>query len=253
MGRAPALGAHLHHPPVFARGRQHGLALHHVHADRLLHVDVGARLDRLQERQGVPVVGGRDEHQVEVLLREHLPVVAVRARCLLRDLAARDLLGGVGEHRAVDVAERHHLDRRDLDQPEQVGLAIPAGADEADPERGVREGLGVASEAAGWRRRARPRSTGTGGGSSAWPPEGRPNHSADGRRPDGSYGFRGPRKVQVPRSSKIVGVFLRSVPSPRRRTGSGPWAPRCGRRGRPFRFPRRSRGSPGSGIGRHGP
>ena len=43
------------------------------------------------------------------------------------------MLGGLGEHLLVDVAERDDLDRRDLDQPEQVGLAVPAGADQADP------------------------------------------------------------------------------------------------------------------------
>ena len=43
-----------------------------------------------------------------------------------------DDLGGLGQHLLVDVAERDDLDRRDLDQPEQVGLAVPAAADQPD-------------------------------------------------------------------------------------------------------------------------
>ena len=59
------------------------------------------------------------------------------------------MLGGLGEHLLVDVAERDDLDRRDLDQPEQVALAVPAGADQADPLARVGELLGI-------RRAARP-------------------------------------------------------------------------------------------------
>ena len=132
MRRAAALRAHLDHPPVLARGREHGLALHHVHRGRLLHVHVGPRLHRRDHGQGVPVVGGGDEHDVEVLLLEHRAVVAVGTGLLLRDLARGDLLGGVGQHAAVHVAEGHHLHRRHLDQAEEVGLAVPAAADEAD-------------------------------------------------------------------------------------------------------------------------
>ncbi len=51
---------------------------------------------------------------------------------LLGGLASGDQLGGVGQHLLVDVAERDDLDRRDLDQPEQVALAVPASADQPD-------------------------------------------------------------------------------------------------------------------------
>ena len=33
----------------------------------------------------------------------------------------------------IHVAERDDLDRRDLNEPEQIVLAIPAAADESDP------------------------------------------------------------------------------------------------------------------------
>ena len=63
-------------------------------------------------------------------------------------------VGGIGQHRAVDVAQRDDLDRRDLDQPEEVGLAVPAGADEADPLLGVGQSLRVAGDRAQGQRRA---------------------------------------------------------------------------------------------------
>ena len=63
---------------------------------------------------------------------EHLAVVGVGARLLLRGLPRGDHVGRLGEHAAVDVAERDDLDRRDLDEPEQVALAVPAAADQAD-------------------------------------------------------------------------------------------------------------------------
>ena len=141
--RAAPLRADLHDALVLARRREHRLALDDVDADRLLHVDVGAGLHRLDHRQRVPVIRRGDEHDVEVLLLQHLAVVAVGARLLLRRLPRRDQLGRVGEHLLVDVAERDDFDRRDLDQPEQVALAVPAGADQPDPLARVRELLGV--------------------------------------------------------------------------------------------------------------
>ena len=71
MRRAPPLGPHLHHPAVFAGRREHGLALHHVDADRLLHLDVRARLDGGDHGEGVPVIGRGDQYDVEVFLGEH--------------------------------------------------------------------------------------------------------------------------------------------------------------------------------------
>src|SRR5262249_16304395 len=57
-------------------------------------------------------------------------------------------VGGLGEHLLVHVAQRHDLDGRDdLDESEQRTLAVPAGADQADPQRlGVGGGDEVAGE-----------------------------------------------------------------------------------------------------------
>ena len=129
--RAAALGAHLHDPLVLAGRGQHRLALGHVDADRLLDVNINAGLDGRDHRQGMPVVGRGDQDDVEVFFLEHLAVVGERARSLLRGLAVGDDVGGLGQHLLVDVAQRDDLDRRDLDQPEQVALAVPAAADQS--------------------------------------------------------------------------------------------------------------------------
>ena len=93
------------------------------------------------------MIGRGDQHDVEVLFLEHLAVVGVRARLLLRCLPRRRHVGGVGEHPGVHVAQRHHLDRRDLDQAKQGRLAVPAAADQADAKRlGLGGVSGVAAE-----------------------------------------------------------------------------------------------------------
>ena len=74
-----------------------------------------------------------DEDDVEVLLLEHLAVVGVGARPLPGLLPLAGDLDGPGEHVLVRVADGDDLDRRDLDQAPQVALAVPTGADEADP------------------------------------------------------------------------------------------------------------------------
>ena len=43
-----------------------------------------------------------------------------------------DDVGGLGQHFLIDVTERHNLDRRDLNQTDQVALAVPAAADQPD-------------------------------------------------------------------------------------------------------------------------
>ena len=130
-----ALGSHLHDPPVLARGGDHGLSLGHVDADRLLNVDIGAGLHRGDHGQGVPVVGRGDEHDVEIFLGQHLAVIAVGPGLLLGSLAGGRQLGGLGEHLRIDVAERDHFHRGNLDQAKEVGLAVPARADQADALR----------------------------------------------------------------------------------------------------------------------
>ena len=68
------------------------------------------------------------------------------------------IVGGLGEHLRIDVAERHDLDRRDLDQPQQV--ALPYQPVPISPTRG---GLG-------WARAAIAAGTGSAARASAVPP-----------------------------------------------------------------------------------
>src|SRR6185503_2670942 len=83
-------------------------------------------------RKGVPMIGRADQHNVEVLLLEHLVVIAVQTRLFLRNLPGSDQFGGVGEHFLVDVAERNNVDRGNLNQAKQITFAVPTSADEAD-------------------------------------------------------------------------------------------------------------------------
>ena len=97
------------------------------------------------------MVGRRDLHDVEVLLLEHLAIIRVRARLLLRFLPARHDLGRFGEHVFIYIAQRDHLDGRHLDQAQQIGFAVPSAPDEAHTFRFVvRESRGGQACGAGF-------------------------------------------------------------------------------------------------------
>ena len=138
--RAAALQSDLDGPLVLAHGGDHGLSLDHVVADRLLHIDVAARLAGFDHRQAMPMIGSADEDDLRLLVRQQLAVVAVRGWLLLRRLPLCDQLGGFAHHLAIDIAQADDLHRCDLHQVEQVRLAIPATADQAHPQRFVVRG-----------------------------------------------------------------------------------------------------------------
>ncbi len=116
--RAFALGADLDDALVFARGIKHRFAFAHVAANRFLTVNVGTGLDRRDAVQRVPVVGRADEHEVKVFFLEHLAVIGVGARLLLRLLPLAGDLDGFGEHVLVGIADGDDLHRRDGKTPE---------------------------------------------------------------------------------------------------------------------------------------
>ena len=132
MRRAAALRPDLHDAPVLARRREHCLAFDNIDADRFLAINIRARFARGDHVQRVPMIGRTDEYDNEILLLEHLAVIAVRARFLFGKLARRDHVGAFREHRLVHIAERNDFDRRDLDEAEQIGLPIPPAADQSD-------------------------------------------------------------------------------------------------------------------------
>ena len=91
----------------------------------------------------VPMVRRADQHDVEVLLLEHLAVIAVGARLLLGLLPLAGDLHRLGEHVLVGIADGDDFDRRDLDEPPQIAFAVPARADQADA-------FGFVSGESGW-------------------------------------------------------------------------------------------------------
>ncbi len=136
--RAAPLRADLHHAIVLAGRGHHRLALGNVHADRLLAVDVRPGLDGGDHRQRVPVVRRADQYDVVVLLLEHFAVIGEQPRLFVRGLPLRNQVGSLGQHLRIHVAQRHDLHRRDLDQPQQIALAVPAAADQPDARRFLR-------------------------------------------------------------------------------------------------------------------
>ena len=134
VGRAAALGAHLHRPAVFPGGRHHGLTLNDIHARRLLHINVRTGLAGLDHGQRVPMIGGSNEHHIQIFLRQHLPVITVGPGLLARLLPLGDQSGRVGQHAAIDIAQRNHVHRGDLNESQQIALAVPTRADQAHPQ-----------------------------------------------------------------------------------------------------------------------
>ena len=68
--RRPPLRAHLHHPVVAPRRLDHPTALADGERERLLGIDVLARIAGHDRLEGVPVVGRGDDHGIDVLLVE---------------------------------------------------------------------------------------------------------------------------------------------------------------------------------------
>ena len=80
----------------------------------------------------MPVVGSIDQHDVELLFLQHLPIILPGLRLLSRRLSPRNDLGRFGHHLAIDIAKPDNLHRSNLYQSQQVDLAIPASPDQAD-------------------------------------------------------------------------------------------------------------------------
>ena len=134
--RAAPLRPDLHHALVFPRRRQHRLAFRHVHADRLLAPDIGARLHGGDRRQRVPVIRRPDQHDDRGPSRRASSGSREYVRGFFFDAwRVRDEIRRVGEHLLIHIAERHHLHRRDLNQPQKVGLAVPSRADQSGAKR----------------------------------------------------------------------------------------------------------------------
>ena len=102
--RAAVLRADLDDAAVLSRGLDQLLPFPAVVAQRLLHVDVLARLAAPERGRHVPMVGRGDDHGVDRLVVEHLAEI-LHAAGGLAALLAGDQFGPRGERVAVDVAE----------------------------------------------------------------------------------------------------------------------------------------------------
>src|SRR5262249_40507840 len=92
---------------------------------------------RLERRQVVPVIGGRNDDRVDVLPRAKLPEVLRRERplvllALLLAVEVVDLLLRALQVARVDVADRGDLDVGQPHVAGHVGVALAAAADEPD-------------------------------------------------------------------------------------------------------------------------
>jgi hypothetical protein len=146
---ALALRADLDDAFVFSRRGQNRFAFNDIDADGLLQIDIGAGLDGGDRVQGMPVIGGTDQDNVEVLFLEHLAIVGVGARGLFGRLTLAGDFDGSGEHIGIGIADRYHLDGGNLDQTPQIALAVPAGANESDAFGFLLDQLGPVSAEGG--------------------------------------------------------------------------------------------------------
>jgi hypothetical protein len=90
MRSASALGSDLDDPLRLPRRGEHGRALVDVDTNRLLYINICPHLDGRDHRQCVPVVGSRDQDDIEIALGQHLAIVGVGAWSILRDLPRGD-------------------------------------------------------------------------------------------------------------------------------------------------------------------
>jgi hypothetical protein len=75
--RAFPLSAHLHDLVIFPGRRHHGFPLHHIHADGLLYIHMGACLYRIDHGKRMPMIGCSDEDDIQLVFRQHFAVVLV--------------------------------------------------------------------------------------------------------------------------------------------------------------------------------
>ena len=99
--------AHLHH--AFGRpcGVENGAAFFHRVRGGFLKEHMGACFNRRNRRQCVPVVGRGDDHNLRLLLAEHLAKVIVLARLIAVEIG--DFLGAYLARLLAHVANAHHL------------------------------------------------------------------------------------------------------------------------------------------------
>ena len=132
VGARPLLGSDLDDATVMAGRLDHPPSLAHDVGQGLLHVDVLARRAGQHRHGRVPVVGGGDDHRVDVRPVQQLAEIAEAGGSPPRHGQA------FLEPRRVDLADRRHLAVGLGQEIEQVALADEADADHPDAHPVVR-------------------------------------------------------------------------------------------------------------------
>ena len=119
------LHAHLADAAVDARGLDDGRPFLHLEGQRLFHVHVLARVERIDGNGGMPVVRHADQHGVQLLHLEQFAMVAEGLGF------RRDPLCGI-DLGAVDIADGRDIHGSGLDELAHVAAAALAATDEAE-------------------------------------------------------------------------------------------------------------------------
>jgi hypothetical protein len=126
VGRRPLLGAGLNDALVFASRFGNGAALADVMRERLLNVHVLAGFACENGGAGVPVIGGRDQHRIDIAQFEKLAEVLKRAGIGTSPLARR-----LGEG-LVDIGGGDELRARSLAHVARNVAPASSASDQAD-------------------------------------------------------------------------------------------------------------------------
>ena len=133
--RTAALLAALHDPFGAADRGDHVEAFVDRVRHRLLDVHILAGFHRVDGHPGVPVIGRRDDHRIERLILQHLPVVAVLLRARGGEFEAGGQVG------PVDIADGGDLGANLFELLHQVSAPAPgsddSGADAVTGAQGV--------------------------------------------------------------------------------------------------------------------
>src|SRR5690606_25265150 len=102
-----------------------------INADRFLAIDIRPRFHCRNRVERVPVIGRTDNYDVEIFVLQHFTMIVVSAWTLLRFLALACDFDRSRQHVFIGIANRHDFNWRDLNEPPEIALAIPARADKS--------------------------------------------------------------------------------------------------------------------------
>src|SRR5690606_17711916 len=138
MGCASPLRPYLNLSVVLPRGIEYRLAFKHINADRFLQIQVCAGRDGVNSLTRMPVIRRTNEDKIQFMICQHFPVISVQSWHPLGDLSFADELPRFFQVIFVYVTHCNNIYIADLEEPEEVTLAVPSGADQPDPHHGLR-------------------------------------------------------------------------------------------------------------------